>query len=493
MKLYTDSTLNDYGLAKYSSSGNLIWNTYYNSPGNLGDNPVGFDVSEQGDVYITGYSVINFEEHITTVSFNTNGELQWAKVYNGGGIGDSPGDIIIDNSGNIIIVGATAINNNIAYALTIKYDYNGDTLWVKKFTQLPNYSRNEHVLIDNSNNIYIAGYYLTTLSDYLTLKYGTNGNLIWYTLYNSPQDYSDIGYILALDSGNNVYVVGSSYVFGASLNNNLVRINSNGVIQWGRVFTGIRSGNGQCESQPKGLAVSSDGNSIYYTTSCYGYGTLTDIVTLKYTSAGDSVWVKTYNGGVNAVANFPSSLKLDVNNDVYVTGTAYHQTSGDDFATIKYSPSGIQQWVATYNGIISNGGDYASDLVIDTTFNLFVTGRSRNASNNGSDALTLKYSQLIGIISQNNELPIDYKLYQNYPNPFNSTTIITYTLPVRTFVKINIYNSIGQLVKELVGTEQIAGYYSIAVDLNGLSSGLYFYTLYANNSIIDSKKFIFLK
>src|SRR5437899_2616663 len=85
VSVVTDSTSEDYGLLKYSNSGNLIWSTYYNTPGNLSDHAVAFAVTGTGDIYIAGTSAMGSIGHITTVKFNTNGILQWAKVYNGGG------------------------------------------------------------------------------------------------------------------------------------------------------------------------------------------------------------------------------------------------------------------------------------------------------------------------------------------------------------------------------------------------------------------------
>ena len=119
-----------------------------------------------------------------------------------------------------------------------------------------------------------------------------------------------------------------------------------------------------------------DGNSIYYVTECSngtgggGY----DIVTLKYDSVGDSIWVRTYGGGVDGTQNVASSLKLDRFGNCYIIGTGNYITSGDDYVTLKYLQNGIQQWVVTYNGPLSNSNDQASDAVIDSGLNVFVTG-----------------------------------------------------------------------------------------------------------------------
>ncbi len=74
-----------------------------------------------------------------------------------------------------------------------------------------------------------------------------------------------------------------------------------------------------------------------------------------------------------------------------------------------------------------------------------------------------------------------YKLNQNYPNPFNPTTIISYTLPQNGFVKLSVFNVIGEEIENLVNEHQSAGNYSINFNASNLPSGLYFYKISSNN------------
>ncbi|MCW8994886.1 MAG: T9SS type A sorting domain-containing protein [Psychromonas sp.] len=79
-----------------------------------------------------------------------------------------------------------------------------------------------------------------------------------------------------------------------------------------------------------------------------------------------------------------------------------------------------------------------------------------------------------------------YDLYQNFPNPFNPSTTISFELPVREMVELNIYNSLGQEVRSLIDNEFTAGTYQ--VKWNGLDdsgreapAGVYFYKIQAGN------------
>ncbi|HCN37194.1 MAG TPA: peptidase S8, partial [Bacteroidetes bacterium] len=80
----------------------------------------------------------------------------------------------------------------------------------------------------------------------------------------------------------------------------------------------------------------------------------------------------------------------------------------------------------------------------------------------------------------------------NYPNPFNPTTKIHYKIPENTKVKLTVYNLLGQEVKILVNNLQQAGNYEVDLNFNGMSSGLYFYTLETDN-FRDTKKMMLVK
>lgn len=85
-------------------------------------------------------------------------------------------------------------------------------------------------------------------------------------------------------------------------------------------------------------------------------------------------------------------------------------------------------------------------------------------------------------------IPVDFELHANYPNPFNPSTKIRYGVPKTAFVRIGVYNVLGQLVSELVSSEMVAGYHD--VDWNGRDlggglapSGVYFYRIEAGRFI----------
>jgi minor extracellular serine protease Vpr len=93
--------------------------------------------------------------------------------------------------------------------------------------------------------------------------------------------------------------------------------------------------------------------------------------------------------------------------------------------------------------------------------------------------------------------PTVYHLYQNYPNPFNPTTTITYAIPVKGTVTLQVFDILGRSVATLVKTSQEAGTYHITwngATNNGIpaSSGVYFYRL-VSGSFSKTERMLLLK
>ncbi len=88
--------------------------------------------------------------------------------------------------------------------------------------------------------------------------------------------------------------------------------------------------------------------------------------------------------------------------------------------------------------------------------------------------------------------PREFALFQNYPNPFNPTTVISYQLPVNSFVNLKVYDILGRSVQTLVEREQPAGVYQATFDGSHLGSGIYIYRLQAG-SFSATRKLLVVK
>ena len=106
--------------------------------------------------------------------------------------------------------------------------------------------------------------------------------------------------------------------------------------------------------------------------------------------------------------------------------------------------------------------------------------------NNMNEAVQTYYS-ITSVQTDNNSIPDDFILEQNYPNPFNPSTNIKFALPSGSDVKLNIYNTLGEEVAELVNEYLEAGTYTYRFDASNLTSGIYIYTLQAGDQLISNK------
>ncbi len=88
--------------------------------------------------------------------------------------------------------------------------------------------------------------------------------------------------------------------------------------------------------------------------------------------------------------------------------------------------------------------------------------------------------------------PATFALEQNYPNPFNPSTKIRFSIPIETDVRLNVYNTLGQEVAEIVNSRLKEGYHEVNFDAFSLTSGIYFYRLEADK-FVDVKKMIIIK
>jgi len=97
-------------------------------------------------------------------------------------------------------------------------------------------------------------------------------------------------------------------------------------------------------------------------------------------------------------------------------------------------------------------------------------------------------------------VPSEFFLSQNYPNPFIDKTTIKYCLPEKTKVKLTLFNSKGEKVKELFNKVQKAGTYETILDSREFPDGVYYYQLKAvdpksntRQLFVKTKKMVLLK
>ena len=101
----------------------------------------------------------------------------------------------------------------------------------------------------------------------------------------------------------------------------------------------------------------------------------------------------------------------------------------------------------------------------------------------GSYSYRLKQVDFNGTFEYSNEIfvdvtaPLQFALDQNYPNPFNPTTTINFSIAEPSFVKLAVYNLLGEELKVLKNENMSAGTFNVSFDAESLPSGMYLYKI----------------
>ncbi len=531
-----------YTTLKYSPTGTLLWSAVY--PTSAGSDerafPASLKIDNSGNIFVTGKTGNQTYGNITTIKYNTNGVQQWVRNYDGPTHGsDFAKAMALDGSGNIYVEGYsldsawTVGGNNYDY-VTIKYNTNGDSLWVKKYNAGYN-SISQSLHVDGSGNVYVTGMPAT-------LKYNTNGDLLWTRisyLNNTPLNFADYRQKILTDDLGNVIIIGQPPTPLTQPNVMTVKYGPNGDSLWGRTI-----GDTSLDYNSE-LALDNSGN-IYVTAAIQANGK-TNWTTVKYNPAGDSLWVKRLNNDSSNL-DFPTAIKIDQAGNIYETGYGGPytlQNSNWDFITLKYSACSLTVNAGSDTTIWNLSTDHANLTVTaaggsspvhylwstgDTTQSITVSPADTTAyfvnvtdANNcqssdtvkvnvfkvacGTDkilvchkgrTMCIKLSQLQVHLNHGDQVgPCGtganiFALFENYPNPFNPLTKIKFSIPVTSIVKVVIYDITGREVTKIVDGKLDAGIYNYDWDGSNFASGVYFYSFTAGD-YHETRKMVLIK
>ena len=327
-----------------------------------------------GNVYETYYTT-SFKlgaSSTTTTKYGPDGTQLWVQDLSQGQYsGTTPVDMAVDGDGNVYVTGysqsRTYFGNYHYDYITVKYSTAGYQRWVSRYdSSVPGAATDDFaraLALDAEGNVYVTGSSATGGSN--TVKYDTNGKQLWAT--HNKGTLNDV----AADGAGGAYVTGTG---PSKANFVTLRYNANGKRLWRATYNSPSKG----IDVAKTLAVDATGN-VVVTGSSAG-----DYATVKYSPAGKRQWAARYDGPAKGT-DAPQAIAVDATGNVLVTGTSAGTGTGADYATLKYSPAGAQEWVARYNSP-GNGTDQANAVAADAVGNVYVTGGA------GGQYATLRYS-----------------------------------------------------------------------------------------------------
>jgi hypothetical protein len=271
---FGEDTGEDYTTIKYRPNGDTAWVRRYHYAYEFAE---AIAVDGSGNVYVTGGSSGDY----ATVKYDSSGNQVWVKRYHGpspeGGVAFS---VAVDDFGNVYVTGVSTGDGTWEDYATVKYDQDGTELWARRYNGPVNGEDwGIAVAIDDSANVYVTGYSYGsgTDHDYATIKYDGEGNELWVKRFDGPVSGSDQAMAMAVDGSGNVYVTGGSSRNGTVYDYATVKYNPGGAELWVERYNGLEEGYGGAYA----IAVD-DSENVYVTGTSCGTGTGADYATIKY-------------------------------------------------------------------------------------------------------------------------------------------------------------------------------------------------------------------
>ena len=281
--------------------------------------------------------------------------LDWTRQHGGLPKDEGVTDVCQDNDGNIYTIGS---KNSPGLAIIVKYSPEGNEIWSIENEVV---SDAKIIVTDDSRNVYLLGH------NYTLCKYTPEGTEVFCTDLSDLVSPGDLAHSMTVDSQEQIYIIGISTTAGSESDYCTIKCDPQGETLWRTTYDGPISS----WDEPIDLAVDFDGN-IYVTGSSTGNDTDSDFATIKYDSQGIQQWVARYDGPGDDGHDNASDLEVDLNGNVYITGSSAPVNPWTrDYATIKYNSDGIEQWVSRYEG-----AEYsrAKALALTNDGSVYVTG-----------------------------------------------------------------------------------------------------------------------
>ena len=299
---------------------------------------------------------------------------EWESVYAYEVDGnDWPMDMVVDEIGNSYVF-ARSFGSHDDY-LVIKYDNQGNELWVSRYEGLYNFSeeRGKDIELDSENNVYVTGESGKTKGDmdFATVKYdGITGEEIWVARFNTSTPYSnELGKHLEIDEYDNIYVDGYTIAdkFEDNMDIVLVKYDKNGNELWRRIFDSSYDDTG------RGFDIDYEGNSYIAGMVVEDYQSsegFEDVLLIKYDSNGNLEWNRTYDTGYNKTEKIHS---VSTNGDEVVVVGGGIVDNKEAILVLKYDcDDGTLAWSNFYSDDFGFGE--AKHVKINEEGEVFVAG-----------------------------------------------------------------------------------------------------------------------
>jgi hypothetical protein len=290
---------------KYSPEGSLLWSNVFSLSQISGEYPVKLKIDLFGYIFVGGGTINNFSGiDFLTLKLNSYGHPLWHRIHSSpGNSTDYLHDLAVDQNGNVIVTGQTANQNTIMDYTTIKYDINGNQIFLSKYYGVHPQSDDhaQSISVDMFGNSYVSGHSGGNGQHYSTavVKYNAGGIQQWAVRFPDNQNSSMYSKLI-LDKSSNIWVT-----------------------EYGSMFKLTPSGTILCNVYDPVISdIAIDNyNNIYAEIEKHIDSNIVVAVN-KYNSNGNRIWQYTSNNDSDiGLGNV--HLALDVSGNIYVASNTF--------------------------------------------------------------------------------------------------------------------------------------------------------------------------
>jgi hypothetical protein len=329
-------------LIKITPSGSAAWSTSYPNAYISSEyyEKICMSIGNSG-IYILARTLASANQDYITLKFSHSGTLQWQKFYDSGTpvlyIKDFPTGITIDNNENVYVTGLgfdTTLSKTVNFT-TLKYNSSGTLLWSTQYSRNP--GRIHSIAADNSGNCYIAGYTRADTGNFFTtIKYNSSGNQEWIRTLKGTiaNGISNVAHKVLIDISGNPTVCG--LLAGSRSNDSssfitTAKYTPSGTLLWHTNFDDYVSG-------PTDFTFINSTDILIAGIAKYNKDNL-DVVLLKYDNSGVLKWTQFYDSPYGDVNAEDLDARYDASSGktfFYVTSRVFPPGHGYDMLTAKF-------------------------------------------------------------------------------------------------------------------------------------------------------------
>ncbi len=525
------------GTARAEAPPTTTWVRSWNAPANHEDIGRFVAVDTPDKIYVAGTTyepgVGGASHDYLLLQYDSEGNLRWYRRY-GGPNWESPSDLVVPVSGEVLVTGLSAGESGLEVA-TVKYDDLGNILWERRHGAAGAFSDfGPKLACDADGNVIVSS---GDGGDYLVLKYAPTGSLLWSRTYDGPAGGDDLSTDVAVDALGNIYVTGTANSLQAFAT---VKYSPTGDFLWEQIEPGdfgsvfapsqvevgpddnpVVAGSPEstcgvfqfkiwkCAAASGGvlwshhepslpchsftfqdLALDGTGAALAV---CSGSATSGDIhmQILRFAPDGAREWIREFDGPGTA-EDIAAAIAVDAAGAAYAVGYTTNPPQNRDYAAVKYSAGGLQEWSFTWASA-SGTNDLGHNICTDPSGDVILTGNSYDPVQN-ENAVSIKLHQA-SAAGTGGDLPqaaARSPLLRVVPNPTAGRATVFYEIPRAGRYQLDLVSADGRAVRRLAEGDSPSGLHELSwtgvqTDGSRLPAGIYFVRLAAAGRIASAR------